>query len=87
MAASENNKQQQSSEGFANSCHKIVSPILPQELINDFALYKDCSETPLLVEDVISTTILETRTKYFKKEPHFLIDQPRTCRIFMLRYI
>ena len=33
----ENNEQQQLSEGFANSCYKIVSPILLQELINDFA--------------------------------------------------
>ena len=32
----ENNEQQQLSEGFANSCYKIVSPILLQELINDF---------------------------------------------------
>ena len=26
----------------------------------------------------------KARTAYFKKEPHFLIDQPRTRRIFML---
>ena len=34
----ENSEQQQSYEGFANSCYKIVSPILLQELINDFAV-------------------------------------------------
>ena len=26
----------------------------------------------------------KARTAYFKKEPHFLIDQPRTRHIFML---
>ena len=51
VAASENNEQQQLSEGFANICHKIVSTILPQELINDFAVCKHCSGTLLLVED------------------------------------
>ena len=55
MAASENNEQQQLSEGPANSCYKIVSPILPQELINDFAVYKHCSGTLLYVEDVTSS--------------------------------
>ena len=71
------------SEDFANSCDKIVSPILLQELINDFAVCKHWSGTLLLVEDVWVATVLETRTLYFKKEPHFLIDQPRTCRIFI----
>ena len=47
----ENNEQQQLSEGFANSCYKIVSPILLQKLINDFAVCKHCSGTLLLVED------------------------------------
>ena len=51
MAASENNEQQQLSEGFANICYKIVSPILLQELINDFAVCKHCGGTLLLVED------------------------------------
>ena len=51
MAASENNKQQQLSEGFANICYKIVSTILLQELINDFTVCKHCSRTLLLVED------------------------------------
>ena len=50
VAASENNEQQQLSEGFANICYKIVSPILLQELINDFATYNHCSETLLLVD-------------------------------------
>ena len=30
----ENNEQQQLPEGFANSCYKIVSPILLQKLIS-----------------------------------------------------
>ena len=55
MAASENNEQQQLSEGFANSCYKIVSPILLQELINDFAVRKHWSGTLLLIEDVTSS--------------------------------
>ena len=28
----------------------------------------------------------KTRTAYFKREPHFLVDQLRTRRIFMLCY-
>ena len=36
-AITENYKQQQLSEGFANICYKIVSSILLRELINDFA--------------------------------------------------
>ena len=60
MAASENNEQQQLSEGFANSCYKIVSPMLLQELIKDFAVCKHCSGT--LFEDVTSRrNSLETR--------------------------
>ena len=55
MAASENNEQQQLSEGFANSCYKIVSPILLQELITDFAICKYCSGTLLLAEDITSS--------------------------------
>ena len=55
MAASESNEQQQLSEGLQNSCYKIVSAILPQELINDFAICKHCSGTLLLVEDVTSS--------------------------------
>ena len=55
VAASENNEQQQLSVGFANNCYKIVSPIFPQELINDFGVCKHCSGTHLLVEDVPSS--------------------------------
>ena len=87
VAASENNEQQQC---FAKSCYKKLSPIFPQELINDFAVCKHCSGTLLLVEDVTfveDATVLEARTTYFKKEQRFLIDEPRTCRIFMLRCI
>ena len=43
--AFEYNKHQQLSEGFANSCCKIVSLILQQEVINDFAVCKHCSGT------------------------------------------
>ena len=32
----------------------------------------------------MSATVFETRAADFKKEPYFLIDQPRTCRFFML---
>ena len=87
LAASENNEQQQLSEGFFNSCYKIVSPVLPQKIINDFAISKHCSGTLYLLKMQLVATVLETRTTYFKKEPHFLIDQPRTCCIFMLRCI
>ena len=55
MAASENNEQQQLSEGFANSCYKIVSPILLEKLINDFAVYKHCSGTLLRVVNITSS--------------------------------
>ena len=54
VAASENNEQQQLSEGFANSCYKIVSPILLQELINDFVVCKHRNAL-VLVEDVMSS--------------------------------
>ena len=49
--ASENNEQQQLSEGFANICYKVVSSICLQELINNFAVCKHCSGALLLVED------------------------------------
>ena len=51
----ENNEQQELSEGFGNGCYKIVSPILLQKLINDFAIckhQKHCSGTLLLGEYV-----------------------------------
>ena len=51
VAAAEDNEQQQLSESFANISYKIVSQILLQELINDFAVCKQCSGTLLLVED------------------------------------
>ena len=53
MAASKNNEQQQLSEGFANSCYKIVSPVLVQEVIKDFAVCRHCSGS--LFEDVTSS--------------------------------
>ena len=51
----ENNEQQQLSEGFANNCYKIVSPILLQELINDFAVnhqppFPTCYYNPLTLQ-------------------------------------
>ena len=46
-----NNEQQQLS-GFPNSCYKIVSPVLLQKLINNFAIWDHYSGTLLLVEDV-----------------------------------
>ena len=55
VAASENNEKQQLFEGVANSCQKTVSPILLQELINDFAICKHCSGTLLLIEDETSS--------------------------------
>ena len=51
----ENNGQQQLPEGFANSCYRIVTPILLQKLINDFAVckhQKHYSRALLLAEDV-----------------------------------
>ena len=54
VAAFENNEKQQLSEGFANSYYKIVSPILLQKIINNFSIYKHCSGTLLIVEDVTS---------------------------------
>ena len=42
------------------------------------------SGTLLLVEDETSSHGSETRTIYFKKETHCLIDQPSKCHIFML---
>ena len=54
-SCNENNGQQQLPEGFANSCSKIVTSILLQKLINDFAVCKHqkyCSGTLLLAKDV-----------------------------------
>ena len=54
VAASENNEPQQLFERFANSCYKIVSKILQQELTHDFAVCKQCNGTLLIDEDVTS---------------------------------
>ena len=78
----ENNEQQQLSQGFGSSCYKIDTPILLQTLINDFAVCKHYSGTLYLLK--MSAKVWETRTRYFKKEPDFLTDQPRICYIFML---
>ena len=53
MVASGNNEQQQLSEGFANSCYKIVQPVVLPNLINDFAVCKPCSGK-LTFKDVTS---------------------------------
>ena len=47
----ENNEKQPLPNGFANSCYKIVSLIILQELTNDFAVCKPCSGTLLHFED------------------------------------
>ena len=87
VAASENDEQQQLSEGFAVSWCKIVSLILLQKLINNFAVCKHYSRTLLLLLKMqLVATVLETRNTYLKKKPHFLIDQPRTCYIFILGF-
>ena len=52
MTASENNEQQQLSECFANSCYKVVPPILLRELVNNSAVSEHCSGTLLLDENV-----------------------------------
>ena len=65
----ENNEQQQLSVGFANNCYQIVSPILLQELINDFAVCKHCSGTLLLVEDAASSHGFRPSTAL----PHLLL--------------
>ena len=46
------NKNNEQQLGLANICYKIVSPILLQKIINDFAVCKHYSGTLLLVEDV-----------------------------------
>ena len=48
----ENNEEQQLPKGFSNSCCKTGSPILLQNLINNFDDCKHYSGTFLLVEDV-----------------------------------
>ena len=45
-----NNEKQQFSFGFAHNCYKIVSPILVEELMKDFAVCKHCSGTFILVQ-------------------------------------
>ena len=52
MRVSNENKEQQLQEGFANSCCKVVPPFPLQKLINDFAVCKHYGGTLLLVENV-----------------------------------
>ena len=67
MATSENNEQQKLSESFANICQKIVSPILLQDLINDFHVCKHGSGTLLLVEYVTSSHDFGNLSYMFQK--------------------
>ena len=75
MRVSENNEQQQLAEGFTIICYKIVSQILLQKLINDFAIckhQKHCSGILLLAEDISQGFVMWF---YFKIEPHiFMIN-------------
>ena len=70
----EKNEQHQSSEGFASTCYKTVSPILSQELINDLVC-KHCSGAVfLLLEDVASIHDFgKCRTFHVKKRIAFPI--------------
>ena len=70
MAVSENNEQQKLSEGFGNSCYKIVSPIFLQEFINDLAVCKHCSGTLLLVKDVMRSHGLGNKNCIVSKRTH-----------------
>ena len=67
MAVSENNEYQQLSEGFTNSCYKIVSLILLEELINNFVVWKHCGGTLLLSENVASSHGVENGNYVFPK--------------------
>ena len=80
---SENNEQQHLRKDFANSCYKIVSPILLPILIVNFDVCKRYSGTLLLVKDV-SHSFWNENYIFSKKNHTFLIDQPRRCRFIML---
>ena len=67
-------------EDFANSCYKIVSTFFLQKLINDLPSASTIVEQVYLLK--LSATVFETRTRYFKREPHFLKNQPRTWQLF-----
>ena len=61
------------SEGFSNSCFKIVSSILLQEIFNNFAICKHCMKHIYFNEDVTSSNYI------FQKGATHLMDEPRTC--------
>ena len=63
-----------------NGCYKIVSLIVLEEVFNHFAVCVHCME-PLFVEDVTSSNYI------FQKGATRLMDEPRTCRTFMLLWI
>ena len=48
-------EQEKVYESFNNNSLKIVSPLLLQELINDFAVCKHCGGKLLLCEDMVSS--------------------------------
>ena len=64
-----------------------ILPIFATRYFHQFFYKNSLTILPSASTVVKHTTILETRTTYFKWEPHFLLDQPRTCLIFMLRCI
>ena len=66
----ENNGQQQLPEDFANSFRKTVAPILLQITILRSASTRSTVEEPFYLLKM-QAKVLETRTKYFKKEPLF----------------
>ena len=67
-----NNEQQQLSQGFANNCDKIVSPVFLQELINDFCRlqvlqwYTTCSEA--VAQRCIAKRIYRNFVKFTGKQ-------------------
>ena len=80
-------------ELFKNAFFCRTPPVAASEIMNSSSYLRSILPSAstvvehLLVKMQQAATVLETRTAYFKKEPDVLIDQPRTCRIFMLRYI
>ena len=83
MAAFENNEQQQLSEGFANSCYKIVSPILLQELINDSVVCKHCGRTFLLSENV-TLSVYKTQVSRLSEDVLGVFRMSYTRSIYLL---
>ena len=97
-AASGNNKQQQLSEGFANSCYKIVSPILLQELIHNFVVCKRCSGIWRTVQEICTQNIFlmqhhlgTSKTLFqhkiiFRITPIFFFGHRLECCVMMIYF-